>query len=87
MTSITVEVPDEVAEAARTQGLLEPQRLTPLVCEVLVRETGIKAEADREIPADRPFFEDLMQFAGSAGPGLPEDFAANHNHYIHGTPK
>ena len=30
--------------------------------------------------------ESLREFAGSLE-GLPEDFAENHDHYIHGTPK
>ena len=31
-------------------------------------------------------FETLQDFIGMAQ-GLPEDFAAEHDHYIHGTPK
>ncbi len=30
--------------------------------------------------------ERLAQFVGVAG-GLPKDLAANHDHYLHGTPK
>ena len=39
MTSITVAVPDELAETARVQGWLEPQRLATIVCEALARVT------------------------------------------------
>lgn len=31
-------------------------------------------------------WDDLLEFAGKAE-GLPPDFAAEHDHYIHGTPK
>ena len=45
----------------------------------------------RIIPLTRPaaaamLGERLLQFAGSA-PGLPEDMAENHDHYLHGRPK
>jgi hypothetical protein len=33
-----------------------------------------------------PLGKALLQFAGRAE-GLPEDFAENHDHYIHGCPK
>jgi len=87
MTNITLAVPDELAETARIQGLLDPTRLTPLVCEMLIRVTAANNAANQEVTYDRPLFEDLMPLAGSAGSGLPEDFAANHDHYIHGTRK
>lgn len=32
-------------------------------------------------------WDDLLELAGSAGPGLPADLAENHDHYIHGAPK
>jgi hypothetical protein len=32
------------------------------------------------------FFDTVRDLVGSAD-GLPEDFAAEHDHYIHGTPK
>ena len=32
------------------------------------------------------FFESIQDLVGSVD-GLPEDFAAEHDHYIHGTPK
>ena len=87
MTNITVAVPDELAEAARIQGLLDPQYLTPLVCEMLVRVTTYNNAANQEALSSRLLFEDLLPLAGSAGPGLPEDFATNHDHYIHGAHK
>ena len=33
-----------------------------------------------------PTFIDLLEFAGCM-PDMPPDFAAQHDHYIHGTPK
>jgi len=92
MTNITVAVPDELAEVARTKGVLDPQRLTTLMCEVLVRETSGDDATETEWYPQEPddglsLSEALMKFAGAAGPGLPEDFAANHDHYIHGLPK
>lgn len=38
-------------------------------------------------PAPSSIGKRLLKFAGAAGPGLPEDLAENHDHYIHGTPK
>ena len=87
MTNITVAVPDELAEKARVQGLLDPQRLTTMVCEVLVRATVAPNTVDSNTQSDRPLSEALLSLAGTAGPGLPADFAANHDHYIHGTPR
>lgn len=37
-------------------------------------------------PAPKPTLLSLLQLAGTAK-NLPEDFAAQHDHYIHGTPK
>lgn len=42
-----------------------------------------------EVPIDVPeptLYDSLKEFIGAAT-GLPEDFAAEHDHYIHGTPK
>lgn len=50
---------------------------------------GTPVEVDlREQPTDdtRSFWDDLLEFSGKAV-GLPADFAENHDHYIHGTPK
>jgi hypothetical protein len=35
---------------------------------------------------DGPTFLDLLEFAGCM-PDMPADFAVQHDHYIHGTPK
>ncbi len=37
-------------------------------------------------PRPTTHFERLKEIIGAAE-GLPEDFADNHDHYIHGTPK
>jgi len=37
-------------------------------------------------PSQRPWGEALLEVAGSI-PGLPADFAQNHDHYLHGAPK
>jgi hypothetical protein len=52
---------------------------------------GTKAEVilKTEEPAGQApgsFFESIEDLIGSVD-GLPEDFAAEHDHYIHGTPK
>ena len=44
-------------------------------------EVELKAIAQAE-----PTFIDLLEFAGCM-PDMPADFAAQHDHYIHGTPK
>jgi hypothetical protein len=36
--------------------------------------------------AEQPTFLHMLKFAGCM-PELPADFAAQHDHYIHGTPK
>lgn len=41
------------------------------------------ADSERELP---PTLLSLVKLAGIAK-DLPEDFAAQHDHYIHGTPK
>jgi hypothetical protein len=85
MTNITVAVPDELAEMARIRGLLEPQRLTPLVCEVLTRFVANEAGVNDKVEIEQSPSEALLSLAGVAGPGLPVDFASNHDRYIHGT--
>jgi len=42
--------------------------------------------AVRTLPLQPTHFERFQEIIGTAM-GLPEDFAANHDHYIHGTPK
>ena len=44
------------------------------------------ATTPAEDAADQPTLIDLLQFAGQAE-GMPADFAKQHDHYIHGTPK
>jgi hypothetical protein len=39
-----------------------------------------------EKPMEKKGGKWMLEFAGSID-GLPEDFAAEHDHYIHGTPK
>ena len=36
--------------------------------------------------SSKPWGEALLELAGSAK-GLPHDFAHDHNHYLHGTPR
>ena len=54
--------------------------------------TRVEITLPAESPADAPggnggtLYETLKDFIGKAE-GLPEDFAAEHDHYIHGTPK
>jgi hypothetical protein len=51
---------------------------------------GTRVEVDvnpvAQAVAGTPTFLDLLEFAGCM-PDLPPDFAAQHDHYIHGTPK
>ena len=46
-------------------------------------EPVIEPNAETEMPT---LYEVFKDFIGKAE-GLPEDFAAEHDHYIHGTPK
>jgi hypothetical protein len=51
--------------------------------------TPVRVEVETpSAPADttRSVWDDLLELAGTAE-GLPSDFAENHDHYIHGTPK
>jgi hypothetical protein len=51
---------------------------------------GTKVEimlpAAKESAAPQSFFDTIEDLVGSVD-GLPDDFAAEHDHYIHGTPK
>ena len=48
---------------------------------------GERVEVDlKPIAQEQPTFIDLLEFAGCM-PDMPADFAAQHDHYIHGTPK
>lgn len=46
----------------------------------IVLQTGMQVESPSS------FFETVKDLVGSVE-GLPSDFAAEHDHYIHGTPK
>jgi len=48
-------------------------------------EIIVKSE-QRTAPAPGTFFDTIRDLVGTVD-GLPEDFAAEHDHYIHGTPK
>jgi hypothetical protein len=41
---------------------------------------------EKKAPPDEPTLTSLLKLAGTAKE-LPVDFAAQHDHYIHGTPK
>ena len=48
---------------------------------------GARVEVElKPIAKAPPTFIDLLEFAGCM-PDMPADFAAQHDHYIHGTPK
>jgi len=53
---------------------------------VLPEGTRVKVVAESAKVEARPTLLGLLKLAGIAG-DLPEDFAAQHDHYIHGTPK
>ncbi|MDR3403660.1 MAG: hypothetical protein P4L99_14270 [Chthoniobacter sp.] len=46
----------------------------------------IVSEEEKAAPETGSFFATIQDLVGSVD-GLPEDFAAEHDHYIHGTPK
>lgn len=51
--------------------------------------TRVTVEVDVRIPPEDPaddWADVVMKFAG-LGRGMPPDMAAQHDHYIHGTPK
>ncbi|HSI10534.1 MAG TPA: hypothetical protein VK961_00760 [Chthoniobacter sp.] len=43
-------------------------------------------DEEKSAGAQGSFLDTIQDLVGSAD-GLPEDFAAEHDHYIHGTPK
>jgi len=53
---------------------------------VLAEGTPVKVVADTQEAEPKPTLLGLLKYAGAAR-DLPEDFAAQHDHYIHGTPK
>jgi hypothetical protein len=56
---------------------------------VTVEFSQVTSEPTTSAPATegKTVWDVLLELAGSAGPGLPADFADEHDHYIHGTPK
>ena len=48
--------------------------------------TGVAAVTPLPQDADEPTLIGLLAIAGKAE-GLPADYAAQHDHYLHGTPK
>jgi len=48
--------------------------------------TKVKVEPVEDAEDRQRWADELLEIARSIK-GLPEDFAENHNHYIHGTPK
>ena len=53
---------------------------------MLPEGTRVKVVADPQDAEGRPTHLSLLKLAGMAK-DLPADFAAQHDHYIHGTPK
>lgn len=49
-------------------------------------EITVKADAPAAANEDGTLYDVLKDFIGKAE-GLPEDFSAEHDHYIHGAPK
>jgi hypothetical protein len=53
----------------------------------LLLPDGARVEVEvKPVTQSNPTFIDLLEFAGCM-PDMPADFAAQHDHYIHGTPK
>ncbi len=48
--------------------------------------TRVEVRVKQAAVPDQPTLLSLLKLAGTAK-NLPEDFAAQHDHYIHGTPK
>ena len=51
--------------------------------EVVLPKSAESAEGEEQIPTLYERFKDIIGIIDD----LPEDFAAQHDHYIHGTPK
>jgi hypothetical protein len=49
-------------------------------------EVIVKGEARNDKESAKPTLAGLLAVAGTAD-GLPADFAEQHDHYVHGTPK
>jgi hypothetical protein len=53
---------------------------------VQVEPDSLPQIAEETKAAEQPTFLHMLKFAGCM-PDLPADFAAQHDHYIHGTPE
>lgn len=51
-----------------------------------VRATIVPVEAPKAAAGPEPTLKSLLRLAGALK-GMPSDFAMQHDHYIHGTPK
>jgi hypothetical protein len=58
----------------------------PALPDGTVVEVAVKAPAEGPKPAAPTLGDRLMKFAGVIK-DMPADFAAEHDHYIHGTPR
>lgn len=67
--------------------VMDSEAALPEGASVIVRYDP-PAEAESPRDPNRPYTlrEKMLKLAGTV-PGLPEDFADQHDHYIHGTPK
>lgn len=54
--------------------------------ELLAERDAVPANAATDDDQSPSLYERMKSFAGSVE-GLPSDFAANHDHYLHGQPK
>jgi predicted DNA-binding antitoxin AbrB/MazE fold protein len=78
-------------EAVYENGTLKLPRLLPLtegqkVTITVHQAAGVVHEPAHQAASPSPLGEALLRHAGKAV-GLPEDMAAQHDHYLHGTPK
>jgi hypothetical protein len=67
------------------QILLELEHLSVIELRE-VKRRAVELEAQRSVGTGKSLRETLKPIIGTAI-GLPEDFALNHDHYLHGTPK
>jgi hypothetical protein len=72
--TIVLDGGEQLPEGARVEVALKEQKL------------GADEDIQRRSTAASPLGEALMKMAGTLS-DLPADFAAEHDHYIHGTPK
>ena len=68
------------------QGVVQNGKVVLEAGVTLPEGTRVKVVADSSDESEKPTFLDLLEFAGCM-PDLPADFALQHDHYIHGTPK